>query len=128
MHNEYAFHARDTLSIISVFDSRSFHGLQWTKRRKEVLSVLTAVQGYFDGNQIVLNDNLPLMNGQKVILTVFGKGTNTKKSNTSTYKIKQDRIDDNAEWQSFMAGINGFTEDFMPNGREPEIPSARETL
>ncbi len=90
--------------------------------------MLTAVQGYFDGNQIVLNDNLPLMNGQKVILTVFGKGTNTKKSNTSTYKIKQDRIDDNAEWQSFMAGINGFTEDFMPNGREPEIPSARETL
>ncbi len=90
--------------------------------------MLTAVQGYYDGSQIVLNDNLPLKNGQKVILTVFGKDTDAKTSNTSTYKIKQDRDDEPAEWQAFMAGINGFTEDFMPNGREPELPSARETL
>ena len=90
--------------------------------------MLTAVQGYFDGSQIVLNDNLPLMSGQKVILTVFESNTDTNAANASTYKIKQDNKADEAAWQSFMQGINEFTEDFMPNGREAEIPSARESL
>ena len=31
-------------------------------------------------------------------------------------------------WQTFMSGLNSFTEDFMTDGREPEIPTARESL
>ena len=31
-------------------------------------------------------------------------------------------------WQTFMSGLNSFTEDFMADGREPEIPTARESL
>ena len=88
--------------------------------------MLTAVQGYYDGGQIILNDNISLMDGQKVILTVLG---NSKPAaSTSAYKIKQGSTTGEAAWQSFMQGLNEFTEDFMPNGREAEIPSARESL
>lgn len=31
-------------------------------------------------------------------------------------------------WETFMDGINSFTDDFMANGREAEITTARETL
>ena len=31
-------------------------------------------------------------------------------------------------WETFMSGINSFTDDFMPDGREPEITAERETL
>lgn len=31
-------------------------------------------------------------------------------------------------WETFMSGINNFTDDFMPEGREPEITAERETL
>lgn len=90
--------------------------------------MLTAVQGYYDGSQIILNEKLPLTNGQKVILTVFENDTGTKDADASAYGINQAFTTDEAEWQSFMQGIDSFTEDFMPNGRETEIPSARESL
>ena len=31
-------------------------------------------------------------------------------------------------WASFMRGINGFTDDFMADGRAPDYPSTREEL
>lgn len=31
-------------------------------------------------------------------------------------------------WQVFMNGLNGFTEDFFADGREPEVPTERESL
>ena len=31
-------------------------------------------------------------------------------------------------WQTFMSVLKSFTEDFMTDGREPEIPTARESL
>ena len=31
-------------------------------------------------------------------------------------------------WETFMSGINSFTDDFMPEGRESEITAERETL
>lgn len=31
-------------------------------------------------------------------------------------------------WETFVAGINEFTDDFMPNGREAEIATVREEL
>ena len=31
-------------------------------------------------------------------------------------------------WQTFMSGLNSFTEDFMTDGREPEIPTVRDSL
>ena len=88
--------------------------------------MLTAVQGYYDGNQIVLNERIALMGGQKVILTVFDSPANAPAA-VSTCKVKQASAED-AAWQSFMRGIDGFTEDFMKDGRETELPSARETL
>lgn len=33
-----------------------------------------------------------------------------------------------AAWQTFLNGLNGFTDDFFQNGREPEVPTQRETL
>ena len=33
-----------------------------------------------------------------------------------------------ASWQTFLNGLNGFTDDFLPEGREQEIPAARDTL
>lgn len=33
-----------------------------------------------------------------------------------------------AAWQTFLSGLNGFTDDFFRNGREPEIPTQREKL
>ncbi|PWM78914.1 MAG: AbrB/MazE/SpoVT family DNA-binding domain-containing protein [Phascolarctobacterium sp.] len=31
-------------------------------------------------------------------------------------------------WETFMSGINSFTDDFMPEGRKEEISAMRETL
>ena len=31
-------------------------------------------------------------------------------------------------WQTFMNGLNNFTDDFMSNGREAEIPTVRDSL
>ena len=31
-------------------------------------------------------------------------------------------------WNTFMEGINGFTDDFMAEGRSQDIPSPREEL
>ena len=31
-------------------------------------------------------------------------------------------------WQTFMNGLNGFTDDVFKDGRDPEIKTARETL
>lgn len=31
-------------------------------------------------------------------------------------------------WESFMEGINGFSEDFMADGRVEDYPSVREAL
>lgn len=33
-----------------------------------------------------------------------------------------------AAWQTFLSGLNGFTDDFFRNGREPEIPTQREMI
>ena len=42
--------------------------------------------------------------------------------------LNRNRLSKEDAWTSFMEGINGFTEDFMPDGREPVLPSAREEL
>ncbi len=89
--------------------------------------MLASVQGYYDGSQIILNQDFPLMNGQQVILTALDAATDTLSVEVSAYKIRQASTQEK-EWQSFMEGINGFTEDFMKDGREAEIPSARESL
>lgn len=31
-------------------------------------------------------------------------------------------------WETFMSGLNSFTDDFMPEGRTKEIPTVREAL
>ena len=31
-------------------------------------------------------------------------------------------------WQTFLSGLNSFTDDFMASGREAEIPTARDSL
>jgi antitoxin VapB len=31
-------------------------------------------------------------------------------------------------WQTFMNGINSFTDDFFENGRSQDVPTAREAL
>ena len=31
-------------------------------------------------------------------------------------------------WQTFMSGLNGFTDDFMASGRDAEIPTVRDSL
>lgn len=31
-------------------------------------------------------------------------------------------------WQTFLTGINAFTDDFFADGRAPETPAARENL
>ncbi len=31
-------------------------------------------------------------------------------------------------WQTFLEGLNGFSDDFMEDGRMPDIPSLREDL
>ena len=31
-------------------------------------------------------------------------------------------------WQTFLDGLNGFTDDFLSSGRESELPSERDTL
>lgn len=33
-----------------------------------------------------------------------------------------------AAWQTFLNGLNGFTDDFFENGREQGVPTERETL
>ena len=33
-----------------------------------------------------------------------------------------------AVWQTFLSGLNGFTDDFFRDGREPEFPTQREML
>lgn len=33
-----------------------------------------------------------------------------------------------AAWQTFLDGIDGFTEDFFQDGREPDVPTERDTL
>ncbi len=33
-----------------------------------------------------------------------------------------------AAWTTFLEGLHGFTDDFMAEGREPEIPSGRDVL
>ena len=33
-----------------------------------------------------------------------------------------------AVWQTFLNGLNGFTDDFFENGREQSVPTERETL
>lgn len=31
-------------------------------------------------------------------------------------------------WETFLEGLYGFSDDFLENGREPEMPSKREEL
>ena len=31
-------------------------------------------------------------------------------------------------WEIFLEGLNGFSDDFMTNGREPQLEQARESL
>lgn len=33
-----------------------------------------------------------------------------------------------AAWETFMNGLNSFTDDFFADGREPEVPTTREAL
>ena len=33
-----------------------------------------------------------------------------------------------AAWETFINGLNGFTDDFFENGREEEVPTTREAL
>lgn len=33
-----------------------------------------------------------------------------------------------AAWETFLNGLNGFTDDFFENGREIEMPTTREIL
>lgn len=33
-----------------------------------------------------------------------------------------------AAWQTFLEGLNSFPEDFLAEGREPEVPTKRESL
>lgn len=37
-------------------------------------------------------------------------------------------IPKDASWQTFLNGLNSFSDDFFENGREPEAPTARESL
>lgn len=41
---------------------------------------------------------------------------------------ESDSISENEKWEIFMKGVNGFTEDFMPDGRDVEIPTKRGVL
>ncbi len=47
-----------------------------------------------------------------------------KKVGNSVFLYPKDKA-----WETFMEGINGFTDDFLPNGRMPQLEQgARERL
>jgi antitoxin VapB len=47
-----------------------------------------------------------------------------KKVGNSVFLYPKDQA-----WETFMNGVNGFTDDFLPNGRAPQIgQDARESL
>ena len=91
--------------------------------------MLTAVQGFYDNNAIVLNEGIKLTNGQKIILTVLEAPSTEEKNSESKNRLDvKQQISDEEAWDCFLKGINGFTDDFMADGREEFIPSRRETL
>ena len=49
--------------------------------------MLTAVQGYYNGEQIVLNENINLSYGQQVIVTILDKEPVRKKLDFAKYRM-----------------------------------------
>ena len=45
----------------------------------------------------------------------------------SNYNQKK-KISKEEAWETFMKGINGFTDDFMADGRSLDVPDVREQL
>ena len=35
---------------------------------------------------------------------------------------------ESADWEAFLNGLNSFSEDFLADGREAEVPTERESL
>lgn len=57
-------------------------------REKDVIMMLAAVSGYYNGSHIVMDEDLPLQEGQQVIITVLDRITprgETKKVNLKKY-------------------------------------------
>jgi hypothetical protein len=54
--------------------------------KKEVGLMMSSVTGYYDGNQIIMNENMKLAIGQEVIITILdAKKTSAEKIDLSKY-------------------------------------------
>ena len=91
--------------------------------------MLTAVEGVYDNNAIVLNEDIHLTDGQKVIVTILDT-IDTDENDIAVLnrlKLKREITKEDA-WKAFLKGLDGFTDDFMANGREEFIQTQREIL
>ena len=101
--------------------------------------MFTTVQGYYNGNQIILDENVPLAYGQRVMVTILEEKPKKKSSDFSKYRagkygISMDAQDYGKElredkaWGEFLDCLNGFSDDFMQNGREEFAFTTRDSL
>jgi len=90
--------------------------------------MFTTVEGYYNGNQIVLDENISLAHGQRVMVTIL-ENPKKKSLDFSKYRAGKYAIPMNAKdyvkemredktWEEFLECLNGFSDDFMQNGRE----------
>jgi len=54
---------------------------------EEVVSMLTAVKGYYDGERIVMDEDIQIAEGQEVIVTIL-EGQKKQKKNIDLKKYK----------------------------------------
>ena len=52
-----------------------------------------------------------------------GNEVGIRKVGNITILYPQDKV-----WETFLQGLNGFTDDFMADGRAPQLEQAREDL
>ena len=52
-----------------------------------------------------------------------GNEVGIRKVGNSAILFPKDQV-----WETFLQGLNGFTDDFMTEGREPQLEQERETL
>ena len=72
--------------------------------------MLTAVSGYYDGSYIVLNENIPMQKGQKVIITLDVNETPAqKKVNLSHFMGRGEKM--------FQADASDYVKELRENDR-----------
>ena len=72
--------------------------------------MLTAVQGYYDGEQIILNEKVKLSYGQQVIVTILDHKPGKENHVDVTQKERDMAFDRLENWR--MANKDSWREDF----------------